>query len=194
MKTTFFLLLFTIVSLLAFGQDDSGHMTFKGVPIDGTLKEYIQKMERKGFIHMHTQEGIAMLRGDFAAYKNCMIGVATLKQKDLVSKITVIFPVCDIWSSLSANYFSLKDMLTEKYGKPSDCIEKFQTDLQPDDDNSKMYLVQFDRCKYQTTYETKNGDIQLSISHDGVIRCFVMLAYFDKINSEIIKAEAMNDL
>lgn len=194
MKTTFFLLLFTIVSFLAFGQDDSGHMKFKGVPIDGTLKEYIQKMERKGFIHMDTQEGIAMLRGDFAAYKNCMIGVATLKQKDLVSKITVIFPVCDTWSSLSSNYFSLKDMLTEKYGEPSDCIEKFQTDLQPDDDNSKMYLVQFDKCKYQTTYETKNGDIQLSISHDGVIRCFVMLAYFDKINSEIIKAEAMNDL
>ena len=37
-------------------QDDlemekSVHLKFKGVPIDGTLKEFISRMERKGFEH-----------------------------------------------------------------------------------------------------------------------------------------------
>ena len=135
-----------------------------------------------------------MLSGDFAGYKNCMVGVATLKHKDLVSKITVMFPACDTWSSLYGNYFNLKEMLTQKYKEPSNCVEKFDTYPKPNDDNSRMYEVKFDRCKYYSTYETDKGIIQLSIEHNGVIECFVMLSYYDKINSEIIKAKAIDDL
>jgi hypothetical protein len=173
--------------------ESSIHLTFKGVPIDGTLHEYVLKMEKSGFTHIGTEDGIAMLKGDFASYKNCMVGVATLKQKDLVSTIKVIFPECDTWSYLSSNYFSLKEMLTEKYGEPSDCVEKFDG-LEPSDDNSKIYAVEFDRCKYYTTYETEKGSIQLSIDHDGVMSCYVMLAYYDKINSDIIRAKAIDEL
>ena len=58
----------------------------------------------------------------------------------------------------------------------------------------KCIEVKFDNCKYYTTYETEKGSIQLSIEHDGVRRCFVKLAYFDKINSDTIKKEALDDL
>ncbi len=85
-------------------------------------------MEENGFTHISTEDGIALLKGDFASYKNCTVGVARLKQKDLVSKITVMFPVSDTWSYLWSNYSSLKEMLTEKYGEPSKCVEKFQSD------------------------------------------------------------------
>lgn len=173
--------------------DSSAHLTFKGVPIDGTLNEYVLKMKQNGFTHTGTKDGIAVLKGDFASYKNCSVYVVTLKQKDLVSKITVAFPECDTWSSLSHDYFLLKEMLTEKYGKPSEIVEKFDG-LQPRDDNSTMHEVMMDRCKYYTTYETEKGSIQLSIEHDGVISCFVMLAYYDKINGDIIRAKAIDDL
>ena len=173
--------------------DSSGHLTFKGVPIDGTLDEYVSKMKKSGFIHKDTEDETAILEGDFASYKNCIVGVSTLKQKNLVSKIIVVFPDHDTWSSLSSNYFNLKEMLTEKYGNPSECVEKFQS-YTPSDDGSKMYKVQLDACKYYTTYETEKGTIQLSIKHDGVTRCFVRLVYIDKINSETIKKEALNDL
>jgi len=106
----------------------------------------------------------------------------------------VIFPEQDTWSALSDNYYSLQEMLTEKYGKPSDNVEKFQGYSQPKDDNSKMYEVKFDNCKYYTTYETGQGTIQLSIEHDGVTSCYVMLAYYDKINSEVIRKNALGDL
>jgi hypothetical protein len=174
--------------------DSTDHLTFKGVPINGTLNEYVSKMKKKGFVHIGTKDRIAMLKGDFAAYKNCIVGVATLKQMDLVSKITVIFPEQDTWSGLSSNYFSLKELLTEKYGEPYESVEEFQSDIQPRHDNDKMYEVGFDRCKYYTIYETDKGSIQLSIDHDGVSSSFVRLTYFDKVNGKIIRDKAIDDL
>ena len=174
--------------------NSSEHLTFKGVPIDGTLNEYVSKLKRSGLTHIGIENGIAMLKGDFAAYKNCIIGVSTLKQKDLVSKIAVIFPECDTWSSLSNNYFNLKEMLTEKYGEPSESVEEFQSYSQPSDDYSKMHEVGMNRCTYYTTYETGKGSIQLSIENDGFTTSFVQLMYFDKINGDIIRAKAIDDL
>jgi len=88
--------------------DSSAHLTFKGVPIDGTLNSFVLKMKQNGFTQVTIQSGIAMLKGDFATYRNCSVIVITPKPKDLVSKVAVIFPECDTWSSLSSNYFSLK--------------------------------------------------------------------------------------
>lgn len=195
MKKLILTAIIAFITMFSFAQtQSSNHLSFKGVPIDGTLSEYVSKMKQKGFTHIGTEDGMALLTGDFAAYKQCMIGVVTLKQKDLVSKIAVVFPSCDTWSLLSSNYFSLKEMLTEKYGEPSECVERFDTYSEPQDDGDKMDQVKSDRCKYYTIFETDNGEIQLSIDHDGVISCHVRLSYFDKINGEIIRKEAMDDL
>jgi hypothetical protein len=193
MKTKIFTLILSLTAMLTFAQT-SEHLSFKGVPIDGTLSDYVSKMEKNGFTLIGKEDGVAMLKGDFAAYKDCFIGVATLKQKDLVSKISVIFPERRTWSSLSANYYNIKKLLAEKYGEPSEIVEKFDSRIEPMDDNSKMHEVGMNRCKYYTTFELENGSIQLSIENDGFSTGFVMLSYFDKINSEIIKAKAIDDL
>ena len=190
---SFAALLFTTV-IYSQSADSSKHLTFKGVPLDGTLAQYVSKMKQNGFRHVSTEDGMAMLQGDFAGYKGCYVGVSTLKQKDLVHKIGVLFPEKDTWSTLSGNYFDLKQMLTEKYGKPSDEVEKFDTYSEPRDDGSKMYEVQFDHCKYYSIWETDKGQIKLSIDHKSVSSCFVKLAYFDKINSATIKKQALDDL
>jgi hypothetical protein len=192
------LLVFLLLAIIftSFSQtksDTSRHLTFKGVPIDGTLADYILKMKKSGFTHKGTKDGVAVLEGDFASYKKCIVGVSTLKQKDLVSKIVVFFPDRETWSALSSNYFNLKELLTEKYGKPSESVEEFQS-YTPDDDGSKLTVVQLGACKYSTTYETEKGSIQLTIEHDGVTRCFVKLAYFDKLNGDTIKKQALDDL
>jgi len=192
MKKILILVIVALSTILSFAQN-SQHLSFKGVPIDGTLNEYVAKMKQSGFTHIGTEDGVAMLKGDFAAYKNCIIGVATLKGKDLVSKITVIFPDCDTWSLLYGNYSSLKEMLTQKYGNPSESVEKFQSKY-VDNDNDRMYEVKMDKCDYITIFETDKGNIQLSIEHNSVISCYVVLSYFDKINGDIIKQKAMDDL
>lgn len=173
--------------------DSAGHLSFKGVPIDGTLEAFISKMKKSGFIHKFTKDGTALLQGEFATYKNCIVGVSTLKKKDLVSKIAVLFPDCETWPPLSSNYFNLKELLTEKYGSPSNSVEEFQSST-PDSDGSKMLDAQLGHCKYYTIYETEKGTIELSIERTEEMHCFVKLAYFDKINSEKVKKAALDDL
>jgi len=78
--------------VLTFAQT-SAHLSFKKVPIDGTLEENVSKMKHSGFKYIQTEDGTALLNGDFAGYKDCYVGVSTLKQKDLVHKIVVFFTV-----------------------------------------------------------------------------------------------------
>ena len=198
MKTLNLIILIIItIGIECFSQNElvkPKHLMFKGVPINGTLNEYVSEMKKSGFYHIGTENQSAILEGDFAGYKGCYIGVATIAQKDLVSKITVIFPEKETWSTLSSNYFNLKELLTEKYGEPAKSVEKWDTYSKPRDDGDRMHEVKFDNCKYYTIYETENGDIQLSIDHQSVYSCHVILSYFDKINSEKIREKAKGDL
>ena len=193
MKKIAITLLAVLTTIVSYAQNESSsHLSFKGVPIDGKLSEYILKMKQNGFTQMEAEVGVVMFKGDFASYKNCKVVVSTLKDKDLVSKITVIFPEQERWSSLSSNYFNLKEMLTEKYGQPTESVEKFSS-FEPKDDGGKMAFVRIDNCKYITTYKTDKGSIQLSIKNDDS-KAFVTLAYFDKVNGDIIRAKAKDDL
>ena len=174
--------------------ENSNHLKFKGVPIDGKLKEFVSRMKRKGFKRLGSEDGVEVLQGDFAAYKECVIYVSTLDNKDLVSHISVVFPDQDTWEYLYGDYKNLKGLLTEKYGQPSEVTEKFQGYSKPEDNNSRMHEVKMDRCKYETRFKTEKGEIILWIDHESVTSCFVVLCYKDKINSGIIKNIAKDDL
>ncbi|MBM3454464.1 MAG: hypothetical protein FJX80_04870 [Bacteroidetes bacterium] len=195
MRALFLLFLVVNISISTFAQT-SEHMSFKGVPIDGTLNEYVAKMKQNGFQYLGTENGTAMLKGDFAGYKNCHVGVTTLNKMDLVHKIGLIFPKQETWSRLFSNYSDLKQMLTEKYGNPNDELELFDVESfqLPLDDNMKMHEVRLDNCKFYTVWKTDKGEIQLSIDHNGFTSSFVEVVYFDKINSAIINEKAKDDL
>jgi len=174
-------------------QAQNEHLKFKGVPINGTLQEYVQKMQAAGFTSLGQHDGIALLVGDFAGFKNCTIGVATLDGKDLVSKIAVIFPENTTWTALYGTYEQLKSLLTEKYGEPAGCIEEFQG-YTPDDDFGKMHAVKLDHCNFVSIFSPQEGNIELTMTHNENLDCYVVLSYFDKTNSDIIRQKALDDL
>lgn len=87
MKKLFFCLVCILIEEITLAQVQ--HMKFKGIPIDGTLKEYISAMTKVGFKYDDTYEGVAILTGDFAGFKNCTFGVSTLQNCDLVNCIAV---------------------------------------------------------------------------------------------------------
>lgn len=172
----------------------SSHLTFKGIPINGKLEEFVAKLKANGFTLEDIEDGTALLKGDFAGYKSCKIAVVALRPKNIVSKVGVFFPDADTWSALSSTYLRLKEMLKEKYGPPSESLEKFERPSMSKDDNSKMYEVRFDHCKYQSVFETPHGSIRLSIKHESVIKCYVVLVYFDRINGDSEREQALEDL
>ena len=170
------------------------HLTFKGVPIDGTLDTYVANMKKAGFTFIGEDDGIAMLRGDFAGYRNCTIGVVTLKSIDIVNRISVQFDSHQDWNNIYVNYSSLKEMLTTKYGKYADCVEKFEGYSQPRDDNGKMHELTMDRCKFYTIWKTDKGNIELEIIKGNLGGGMVRLSYWDKINTMSVQEKAMDDL
>lgn len=187
-------LFFSIISF-AQGQKKE-HLSFKGVPIDGKLSQFILKMKQNGFVYIQTTNGMALLNGDFAGYKNCYVSVSTLKASDLVYKVTVVFKGRETWSTLLGNYVSLKELLSEKYGNPIDVLEKFDLNpyMEPKTDKDKLLQVKAGNCMYFSIWETDKGNVELSIERDDSKRCFVRLRYFDKINGEVVRANAKDDL
>ena len=83
-------------------------------------------------------------------------------------------------------------MLSEKYGEPKDCVEKFQHNY-VNDDSSKMSELEMDGCKYYCIFDGDNGEIQLEITHQN-LTCYVMLSYFDNANQEKLRKQIMDDL
>lgn len=73
-------------------------------------------------------------------------------------------------------------------------LKNFRLKLCKMNDNSKIHEVRMNRCKYVTGYTTEKGDIELQIKGSFTDGCYVTLIYFDKINGEVIEAEAMEDL
>ena len=187
-------LIFAVAFVLSSFAQTTEHLKIKGVPIDGILSEYVLKMKQAGFQLVGTDDGVALLEGEFAGYRGCLIGVSTLKSVNVVNTIGVVFPAREDWSSLEGDYEHLKSMLTEKYGEPSDVVEKFQGYGDPQTDQEKWINIMTDNYTWYTIFETENGDIQLSLEKGDYGEYFVLLKYFDKINTEAVRSAAMEDL
>ena len=191
LTTLFTVLITTMVS----AQTGSGHIEFKGVPVDGALNEFVANMESAGFKTEGIKDGIAVLRGDFAGEKNCKINVITLMPQNLVNKITVYFPAPNSWADLHGTYSKLKLFLTEKYGAPHMCVEKFLAYSVPETDMNKMMYARIGKCNYVTSFAVPNGYVNLSIySGEMQTEPCVKLVYADNENSEIIRQQIMDDL
>ena len=175
--------------------EQSTHLKFKGVPIDGSLAQFLSRMQGKGFeVTSERQDEIHRLEGDFAGFKQCEVYVSTLDNQDLVSRITVCFPIQDQWKNLYGDYKTLKEMLVEKYGRPVSCVERFTGSLGNLGDDFRMIAVRNDECQYVTRFASDEGDIILSIEYRGSSTCYVQLVYKDKENGQVVRNAAIEDL
>lgn len=189
--------LVTLVCLLMMGgvMAQEEHLSFKGVPIDGTLKQYTDAMVKKGFKYEgKTDDGMAFLSGDFAGFKGCMVGVSTLTSCDVVNRIGVLFPEKDTWATLVYDYENLKSMLTTKYGEPAMNREEFMS-YTGDSNSLRMHALNDDELVWFTAWSTELGDIELSLvggnfSNEGRVR----LMYYDRANTETVNQSVLDDL
>ena len=171
------------------------HLIFKGIPIDGPLDEFVEKLKGYGYQYLYEENGDALMEGAFAGIGGCCIAISSIKGKNIVYIVGVLFPACEDWSTLEKDYIFLKTKLIEKYGEPSTVIERFTGCVQPEDNIEKLHELYMDRCVWGTLFKIKNGDILLvlrkSINGRG---CYVVLKYFDKINTALVDSLVIDDL
>lgn len=160
------------------------HMTFKGIPIDGSLSSFVSQLKSKGFTHELTEGNIAMLKGDFAGKSDCIIGVLASKQSKKVWKVVVRFPEKTSWYSLKSEYRSFKESYTEKYGTPTSY--EYFSDPYYEGDGYELQALRLEKCTYASYYETDKGYISVEIDDS---KC-VTVMYEDAINVKIKNHEA----
>ncbi len=87
----------------------SSPLTFKGIPITGTLSAFGAELVKAGF----RNAGNGTYVGDFAGYSGCKV---TPVGSNPVQEVRVDFPVISDWDALEKAYDSLQASLTQKYG------------------------------------------------------------------------------
>ena len=65
---------FMVITLTSYAQSASEHLTFKGIPIEGSMSEFCQKLKSKGFTSIGSENNLALFMGDFTG-RNATIGV-----------------------------------------------------------------------------------------------------------------------
>ena len=179
-----------VISSSAFAQSE--HLAFKGIPIDGTLEEYVANLKSVQFRVSELKKDEARLIGNFAGYKDCTVTVSSIMPRNLVNEITVCFPYVYQWSTLIDNYNELKQMLTQKYDKPlQQTFDLSYYDLLGD--SSKFRALSDGEIIIRCSFVTSKGTIQMWI--EGFRRsAAIKIKYTDKVNTETVKADAYNDL
>ena len=168
-----------------------GHMTFKGVEINGKAADVVKQLENKGFEKVSQENGVSLLTGTFTG-QQVIVGVISTPISKTVSRIAVMYPTGgDSWTIVSNQYEGLKERLTNKYGEPDEVIEKFETPYSPT--SFPLQAFQLEKATYRTRFKSENGGVTLSILHYKT-ETVVCLLYWDKENEAKMAAEVEDEL
>ena len=93
------------------------HLTFKNIPIEGSVSAYVAKLEAVGFYLLHENDGrSAILQGSFAGFDDCTVYVIGSKSSKTVWKVVVGLPHQLSWSSTRSRYEDLKKVILLNMG------------------------------------------------------------------------------
>lgn len=175
------IVLFYFMTLTVAAQES--HLDFMGIPIDGNINTFVQKLEKKGLIKSKANDKAVILEGTFAGKNAKVFALNTLKSKT-VWKVVVYLDKSSSWYSLKSSYEEYKRLFTQKYGLPSDHFEFFSKPYY-EGDGYELQALKNDKCTYSSYFETVHGIISVSIGSFGEI----CLAYQDKKNANEMTKE-----
>lgn len=180
----FLTLIFASISIKA-----QEHLSFKGIPIEGSMTDFCQKLKAKGFIPINQENNLSIFSGDFTGRK-AMIGVAASADGKNVHGVVVLFDSCSEWKTLVNTYNHYKELYSQKYGSPT--LSKEDNPSRSDTNISLMYELNQGTVVYGSIWEVTGGEIELSIDKSSEhLEGSVKILYRDAQN---VKAKIQNDL
>ncbi|WP_278820537.1 hypothetical protein [Hoylesella nanceiensis] len=195
MKRILIALLFIFSCIGVMAQNTNEHLKFMGIPINGTLESFTQKLVAKKIKSIQAAEGVGLFNGTFAGKNDCNIFVATVPNRNIVSKVVVCLPPRETWAWLESDYNQFKQMLTSKYGEPLQHSETFKAGTFTSSDYLKISALKEGKCEYYVGWKLNEGVILLEIiSIESPSSCLVRLSYYDAINSKLEETSKQDDL
>lgn len=136
------------------------HLSFKGIPITGSLTSFSEKLKAKGFTQVHSTRNSRIFEGLFTG-RQVTVGAAASDNGQDVFSVVVFFPPTDSWNVLVNTYQRYKNLYIEKYGNPTLCIE--DNPSSSDSNTSLMHALSQGRVKYVSGFKTQGGNIEISL-------------------------------
>lgn len=168
------------------------HLSFKGIPIEGSMTAFCQKLEAKGFTSLGKDENVSLFTGDFTG-RNAMVGVTAADDGKNVFGVVVLFDASGEWNTLVNTYDYYKKLYTRKYGEPT--ISRENNPAHSDSNIALMAEVNEGTVDYVSEWDVKGGEIQLSIEKSsGVYEGMVMIRYRDSQNMEVKIQRDLEDI
>lgn len=188
MKKTLFILIALLTSINLMAQE---HLSFKGIPIEGSMSSFCQKLKEKGFIPIDRDNNLTLFSGDFTGRKATVGVIATEDEKDVFA-IAVFFEPSGEWKTLVDTYDYYKDLYTQKYGKPSISRENNPS---RGGNISLMYELFQGKVTYASAWKATGGTIELSIEKvDSYSSGMVVIRYRDAQNIETKIKKDLEDI
>lgn len=179
--------LFATVSMVA-----QEHLSFKGIPIEGSMTEFCKKLRTKGFIGVGRDANTSLFNGDFTGRKATVGVIATDDGKNVYSVCVLLNPSKE-WNNLVNTYDYYKDLYTRKYGEPT--ISKEKNPARLNSNTSLMLEVNEGTVEYGSVWSVTGGDIQLSIEKSSELyEGIVVIRYRDSQNAEEKIKKDMDDI
>lgn len=173
----------------SYTQSCSEHLSFKGIPIDGSIIDFCEKLKAKGFTPIEIENDIALFTGDFTG-RSATIGVTATDYGKSVFAVSVLFDPSDEWNTLANIYDYCKDLYLKKYGRPVNSEENNPATSYSNTDLMKE--VQQGTVVWFSRWRVRGGEIMLSIENfSEACLGMVIIRYRDAQNVEI---KTQNDL
>ncbi len=178
--------IFLLSLLLVFTQCNFSHLRFEGIPIDGPIEPFVQKLKEKGFKPVEKWEEMQCLKGTFAGKSNCQVFVLRNVKRDIVYRVVVCMPFRDNWEQIERDYQYLQRYYIKKLGAPDEFHSNFEVPREVERNEDKWRLLCADKCNYASTWEVDGGKIYLEMSHieDEDANC-VRVLFYDKVNDVV---------
>lgn len=183
-------MLFAVINIMA-----QEHLSFKGIPIEGSMTAFCQKLKAKGFTQMGSDNNVTMFTGDFTGTQ-AAVGVSATADGKRVHAVVVMFNESSEWKTLVSTYDYYKGLYTRKYGEPSACQEhnpsRWERNI------ALMYELEQGTVTYTSAWNVSGGTIELSIENagysDGRINGVVIIRYRDAQNVETKIQKDLEDI
>ena len=187
MKKLLLALALTLIAVCSFAQE---HITFKNIPIDGSLSQFSAQLKSAGFTEVGTDNDGVWFIGKFTG-RDCRILVQSTAVSKTVYAVYALFDNRSEWSMAKADYNALKEALSKKYGNPKS-VEKFDSYYK--EDVYEFMHMGGGHVVWQSDFNTKLGSIFLYIKEQSVSTGCAIVQYRDAINSAKATDELTDDL
>ena len=191
MKRVLSILFITAFSIVCLGQN-STHLKFKGIPLDGNYKVFAQKLIQKDFRQIEaTNDGIVLI-GNFMATPEVMVLVYPDPTSKAVSTVSAMIETGDNWPTIEGKYNDVVATYKEKYGEPTEHFEEFSTVVNTSDFLKKEALHD-GQCNYRSIWALEGGHIVISLVYFQ-FKNYVVCSYADEQNVKALHQTIIDDI